>query len=136
MKTIFLIPAIVSLTFLLSCKNEELNLNLSKNESMSFRGTFETRDSEENLSGTVTLKIENGLYQSSTSLPGGFGAGKIEIHGNKINFIDTVFVPTPAIYGPSYTPSGEHYYKYDGESLKLWREKNVGSIEYRLGLTK
>ena len=28
--------------------------------------------------------------------------------------------------------SGEHYYEFDGENLKIWKEKNVGSIEYNL----
>jgi hypothetical protein len=136
MKKMAFVCALISSTFLPGCENEGMNVMLDKNESMSFSGTFRTIDSDENLRETVELTIVNGRYESFTSLPGGYGAGKVEINGNYINFIDTVFTVTLAIYGPSYTPSGEHYYQYDGKNLKLFRKKNVGSIEYRLRSTK
>jgi len=39
------------------------------------------------------------------------------------------------MYGPSYILSGEHHYEFDGRNLKIWKEKNVGSVEYNLRIT-
>jgi hypothetical protein len=120
---------------LLSCDNDDVNVKLNPESDLSFSGTFKTIDSE-NVSGTVTLRITNGYYSSSTNLPFGQGAGKIKIQKSTINFIDTLFFPIPAIYGPSYVLSGQHQYKFDGDNLKIWRTKNVGDIEYNLNLKK
>lgn len=120
---------------LLSCDNDDVNVQLNPESDLSFSGTFKTIDSE-NISGTITLQIAKGDYNSSTNLPFGQGAGKIEIQEATINFIDTLFFPTPAIYGPSYALSGQHQYKFDGDNLKIWRAKNVGDIEYNLNLRK
>lgn len=131
-KHLFILTLLISIVFN-SCKedNEELQLPLNLTDRLSFSGTFETINSE-NLSGTISLNISNGYYQCLTSLPYGHGAGKIEANNTTLNFIDTLFFPIPAIYGPSYVLSGEHYYEFDGENLKIWKEKNVGSIEYNL----
>lgn len=128
---IFLIMTI----FLISCDNDNVNVQLNPESDLSFSGTFKTINSE-NLSGTVTLQIANGYYKCSTNQPFGQGAGKIEIQESTINFIDTLFFPIPAIYGPSYVLSGQHQYKFDGDNLKIWRAKNVGEIEYNLNLKK
>ncbi len=133
MKNIALV-LLVGLT-LLSCDKDELKVNLNKEENLIFSGAFETIHSED-LTGTVILKISDGYYECSTSLPFGYGAGKLEANARTINFIDTLFVAIPAIYGPSYVLSGEHHYEFDGENLKIWRAKNVGSIEYNLKLVK
>lgn len=129
---LFLSILLISI-FFVSCKkeNEELLLPLNISDSLSFSGTFQTIDSE-NLSGTISLNITNGYYECLTSLPFGHGAGELEANETTINFIDTLFFPIPAIYGPTYVLSGEHYYEFDGKYLKIWREKNVGSIEYYL----
>jgi len=63
-------------------------------------------------------------------------AGKLEVNGSTINFVDTLFFPIPALYGPSYVLSGKHQYKFDGDNLEIWRAKNVGDIEYKLKLIK
>ena len=126
-KLIFLLTLFVATSFY-SCEKEKLQVDLNPNEDSSFSGTFETINSE-NLSGTVNLNISNGYYECVTNLPFGHGAGKLEINGTKINFIDTLFFTIPAMYGASYARSGEHNYRFDGENLKIWREKNVGSIE-------
>lgn len=118
-----------------SCNKNELQVTLNTNEDLSFSGTFKTINSE-NLTGTVILKISNGHYECLTNLPYGHGAGKLETNDTTLNFIDTLFSPVLAIYGPSYELSGKHYYKYDGENLKTWRKKNIGSIEYNLRKTK
>lgn len=117
------------------CDKDGVNVQLNPASDLSFSGTFKTINSE-NLSGTVTLQIEDGYYNCSTNLPFGQGAGKIEIQESTINFIDTLFLPIPAIYGPSYVLSGQHQYKFDGDNLKIWRTKNVGEIEYNLNLKK
>ena len=133
-KLIFLLTLFVATSFY-SCEKEKLQVDLNPNEDSSFSGTFETINSE-NLSGTVNLNISNGYYECVTNLPFGHGAGKLEINGTKINFIDTLFFTIPAMYGPSYALSGEHNYRFDGENLKIWREKNVGSIEYDLQIER
>jgi len=129
---LFILTLLISI-FFNSCKedNEELQLPLNLTDRLSFSGTFETINSD-NLSGTISLNISNGYYQCLTSLPYGHGAGKIEANNTKLNFIDTLFFPIPALYGPSYVLSGEHNYEFDGKKLKIWREKNVGSVEYDL----
>ena len=131
MKRHLFISSLLIATMLCSCEKNESPMNLNLNEDLSFNGTFKTINSE-NLSGTVFLHISNGYYQCFTSLPYGRGAGKLEVNTTTINFIDTLFFIVPAIYGPSYVLSGEHYYIIDGENLEIWREINVGSIEYDL----
>jgi len=135
MKRHLFFSSIVIAMILFSCDKNELQVSLNVNEDLSFSGTFKTINSE-NLSGTVILNISNGYYECLTNLPYGHGAGKLEATVTTINFIDTLFFAIPAIYGPSYVLSGEHYYEFDGENLKVWREKNVGSVEYDLKLTK
>jgi hypothetical protein len=120
---------------LLSCHHDDVNVKLNPESDLSFTGSFKTSDSE-NVSGTITLQIANGHYNCSTNLPFGQGAGKIEIQGSTINFIDTIFFIIPAIYGPSYVLSGPHQYKFDGDQLKIWRAKNGGDITYNLNLKK
>lgn len=118
------------------CTDDELNVQVDVNKDLSFSGTFRTIDSDEHLNEQVTLKISNAHYECTTSLPFGYGAGKLVVTGNRINFIDTVFMIVPHLYGPSYVLSGEHYYKFNGEDLAIWRDKNVGSIAYSLTLTQ
>lgn len=133
-KLIFLLTLFIAISFY-SCKKEKLQADLYLYEDSSYRGTFKTINSE-NISGTVILNISNGYYECLTNLPFGHGAGKLEIKETKINFIDTLFLPIPAIYGPSYVISGEHFYTFDGENLKMWREKNVGSVQYDLQIER
>ena len=117
------------------CDKNELKVNLNAKDDLAISGTFETINSE-NITGTISLDISDGHYECSTNLPFGHGAGKLEVNGTKINFIDTLFFAVPALYGPSYVLSGEHQYEFDGDNLKIWRAKNVGSAEYKLKLIK
>lgn len=126
---------LIATVILLSCNNDNVSVQLNPESDLSFTGTFKTIDSE-NISGTVALQIKNGVYNTSTNLPFGHGAGKIEIRGSIVSFIDTLFFPVPAIYGPSYVLSGKHQYRFDGDNLKICKEKNVGDIEYDLSLIK
>jgi hypothetical protein len=127
--------SLMTTIILLSCDNDDVNVQLNPELPLLLTGTFKTIDSE-NISGTVTLQIANGYYSCSTNLPFGQGAGKIEIQESTINFIDTLFFPIPAIYRPPYVLSRQHQYKFDGDNLKIWRAKNVGDIEYNLNLKK
>ena len=133
-KVLFFSTLFIAISFY-SCDKDKLHVDLNPNENSSFSGTFKTINSE-NLSGTVILNISNGYYECLTNLPFGHGAGKLEIQETKINFIDTLFFAIPAIYGPSYVLSGEHFYMFDGENLKISREKNVGSVEYDLQIER
>ena len=132
-------PIMIVITLFLACcsacdKNESA-ASLDVNKEYTFAGGFKTINSE-NLIGTVDLIISSGYYQCSTSLPYGRGAGEIVAFEKTINFIDTMFFIMPAIYGPSYVLSGEHFYTFDGDNLKIWKDKNVGSVQYDLILTK
>ena len=109
---------LIAIIFYSCNKKNELQVNLSTNEDLSFSGTFKTINSE-NLTGTVILKISNRHYECSTNLPYGHGAGKLETNDTTLNFKDTLFSPIPDMYGPSYVLSGKHFYKYDGKNLKI-----------------
>ena len=135
MKMSIQIAVFIFIISVISCEKNELKVTLNVNENLSFSGAFKTISSE-NISGTVNFNMSNMHYVCSTDLPYGYGAGKLETNETTINFIDTLFFAIPAIYGPSYVLSGEYYYIFDGENLKIWREKNVGSIEYDLKLIK
>ena len=133
MKKIITVITLVTICFY-SCNKDELDTNLNLDDDMSFTGTLETEQSEENISEDVNLKISKGYYQCTTSLPYGYGAGIIELKGKIINFIDTASIAIPSLYGQSYVLSGEHYYNFDGNNLEIWREKNVGRVRYKLEL--
>jgi hypothetical protein len=135
MKRLVYFIALTTAVILPSCDNDEINTRLNPNADLSFNGTFRTINSDD-VSGAVTLQISGGYYDCATNLPFGHGAGKLEVNKSTINFVDTLFFPIPAIYGPSYVLSGEHQYKFDGNKLEIWRAKNVGEIEYKLTLIR
>jgi hypothetical protein len=95
----------ISLYSSLSCEKKENNLSLDPHSEMSFSGTFKTVNSD-NISGIVTLSISNGHYECKTNLPFGSGAGILEVNGKIVNFIDTLFLHVPSVYGPAYVLSG------------------------------
>jgi hypothetical protein len=117
------------------CERTNSNLPLTFSDTTSFIGTFKTID-DSNIQGTISLSLFNKNYVCATNLPFGHGAGELQIDNTTIDFIDTLFFPIPAIYGPSYVLSGKHDYSFDGENLKIWRNKNVGKIEYYLKIIK
>jgi len=116
---------------LCACHEGEPNFPLETKTLLKFSGTFETLNSDEVI-GEVTLQIENGAYECWTSLPFGRGAGNLEVDDYEINFVDTLFFPIPHLYGPSYTLSGLHQYRFDGCKLNIWKSKNVGEIQYEM----
>ncbi|SFU03744.1 hypothetical protein SAMN04489724_3513 [Algoriphagus locisalis] len=125
--------SVIALILFCSCTNDEINVPFNINSESEYSGTFETLDSD-NIRGDVTLFINNGIYECSTNLPYGRSAGRLLIDDNSINFIDTLFFPVPALYGPSYPLSGDHQYNYDGKKLTIWKNKNVGEVKYELVL--
>ena len=135
MRVLKYLSSLAAIIILFSCDNNDVTIQLNSARKSSFSGTFKTINSE-NITGTITLQISGEHYHSATNLPFGHGAGKLEIKESTITFIDTLFFPIPAIYGPSYVLSGQHQYKFDGENLDIWRAKNVGEIEYKLKLIK
>jgi hypothetical protein len=132
--SIFFIVLLSSVAFV-CCNKDEVYLELNTSGDLTFNGNFKTINSEE-LEGSVFLNLNNGSYECSTDLPFGNGAGKVVANGRTIEFIDTLFVAIPAIYGPSYVLSGKHYYKFDGKNLSIWKDKNVGKIKYDLVLVE
>ena len=121
----------ISIMFL-SCEKSESDIEIDPSLSFEFNGNFITTN--EFQSGTVFLKIESGIYYCTTDLPYGKGAGRLVLHNNEIEFIDTLFFPIPAIYGPSWVLSGKHTYTFNGSVFKLYRKLNVGSIYYDLSI--
>jgi len=128
----YLAPLIITI-ILFGCNNDDVNVQFIPESDLSFSGTFKTINSE-NLTGTVTLQMADGYFKCSTNLPFGQSAGKIEVQEHTVNFIDTLFFPIPAIYGPSYVLSGKYQYKFDGGKLKVWKSNTQGEIEYNLDL--
>jgi hypothetical protein len=126
--------ALTAPLILFSCDDDK-EMQLNPNTDLSFSGTFRTFN-EASVSGTATLQISNGYYTATTSLPFGVGAGKLEENVLRLNFVDTLFFPIPALYGPSFVLSGEHGYSFDGDNLKIRRALNVGYVEYNLERVK
>jgi hypothetical protein len=117
-----------------SCKKTDSSISIDSQNDANFIGTFKEIASE-TIYGTVSLYISDGYYYCFTNLPYGYGAGRLEVDETTIDFIDTLFFPIPAMYGPSYVLSGKYYYVFDGKDLKIWEIKNVYEIEYNLELT-
>lgn len=130
----FIWPYCILILFVLNaCEKDETSEILNIDESKDFSGTFITFDSE-NINGSVYLSVSDSGYYCHTNLPFGYGSGKLKIDETTIDFIDTLFFPIPALYGPSYVLSGKHNYRFNDRYLKIWKKKNVGSIAYYLEL--
>jgi hypothetical protein len=129
------ISSLLILAVLYSCEKTESRLNLDIEDNLSFSGSFQLSNYDD-ITGTISLHIANGYYNCSTNLPFGVGAGKLETTKTTIDFIDTLFVVIPAMYGSTYVPHGKHNYKFNGVDLTIWKELSVGNIEYDLKLTK
>lgn len=117
------------------CEKNHSNLPLTYSDTAAFAGTFRSID-DTIQKGSISLLLFHNNYYCSTGLPYGYGAGKLQIEIATIDFIDTLFFAIPAIYGPSYVLSGKHYYSFDGENLRIWKDKNIGQIIYELKLVK
>jgi len=116
-----------------NCKKTDSSISIDPQNETNFIGTFKEIESE-TIYGTVSLFVSDGYYYCLTNLPYGYGAGKLEADETTIDFIDTLFFPIPAMYGPSYVLSGKYYYSFDGKDLKIWEIDIVDKIEYNLEL--
>ena len=83
---------------------------------------------------SVFLTISNGYYRCDTQLPYNYGAGRLEVTGTTLHFVDTLFVVVPALYVTGFALSGEYSFQIDGQELLL--EKIHGSVELRYQLIK
>ncbi len=126
----FFIYIACTVTFF-SCITEEPYPELDYNSHLNFIGTFGIINSEDPI-GTVSLTISGGTFECNTNLPFGQGAGTILINKQTIDFLDTLYNPTPALYGPSCVLNGKYDYIFDGKKLSIWKENNIDDIEYEL----
>jgi hypothetical protein len=117
------------------CEKNTSNFPLTYSDTASFIGTFRSID-DTIQKGTVSVLLFKDSYECDTGLPYGHGAGKLKITVATIDFADTLFFVIPAIYGPSYVLSGKHYYSFDGENLRIWKDRSISKIEYDLKLVK
>jgi len=122
---------VLMLLVISGCEKAETTSMLVSKKEADFSGGFKSIGSDI-LSGTVTLTIFNSHYECFTNLPYGHGAGRLEMDKTTMNFIDTLFFPIPAMYGPTFVLSGEYNYRYDGKALCIWKELTVGEIMYEL----
>ena len=134
MKRPLLCYTLLLVIILTACKKDELHAPLPVTDNLSFSGTFKSIHSE-TIAGSVSLNISKGHYDCWTNFPYGHGAGKVETSNSTINFIDTLFIPVPAIYGPSYILSGKYHYEFDGKNLKLKTANRMSTIAYHLTLS-
>jgi hypothetical protein len=118
---------VISVLFI-SCENSDSDVEIDPNLTYEFNGNFITT----NQSGAIFLRIESERYYCTTDLPYGRGAGRLAINNNEIEFIDTLFFPIPALYGPSWVLSGKHKYTFNGSVFKLSRKIDDGIIYYDL----
>jgi|GEM_PF-2784013 len=128
----------ICLLMLSGCEKEKLTKDLNVNENWSFSGTFETWGLEDNTSGTITLTIAKGHYECSTNLPYSRREGTLETSGLTLTFINELFFPVPALYGPGYALDGECQYEFDGEHLKIQRKLHTdyeSGVDYVLTLS-
>ena len=129
MKNIFILM-IVILFSMSSCEKNSNFQHLDVENSL-YEGVFKFLNSG-NTGGTINLKISNSHYDCSTNFPFGHGAGKVVVNEDNINFIDTLFFPIPALYGPSHVLSGEYQIKKQNDLLIIWRKYGDTTIQYEL----
>ena len=116
-----------------SCEKEHGRLILTQNDTLSFSGTFKRLDSHSDL-GTISLRTAENFYDCHTSLPYGYGAGTLLVNESTIDFVDTVILLMPAIYGPVYVLNGKYNYHFDGKILSIRTTGGSGTLVYELRL--
>lgn len=125
----YFLVLLVLLVLLSSCNKSEPELLINPYAELSFNGTISVITSD-SIIGNVYLTIKEGFYGCSTDLPYGNGAGILEVLETTINFIDTLFFPVPALYGPSFVLSGKYNYSYNGDNLLIHKE--TAEVQYDL----
>ena len=124
----------VLIVAIVGCQKDDINKRFV--DSGSYTGTFSGADFIGILQDSVYLNISDGYYYCSTNLPYNYGAGILEISETKLNFIDTLFFPVPALYITGFALSGEYKYHYDGVNLILEELTNIGKLTYTMKKVK
>lgn len=135
MKACSLFLALLCSAILLGCEDEHLTLNANKLQT--FDGAFKTLSSDKfprsvEESGTSTLEISNGRFISTTfSESRGYGhaAGRLEITGDKIHFMDTVFKAWLMHVLPPKYLNGKYDYAFDGDKLQIGTKYQSGWVD-------
>ncbi len=109
-----------------------MGIMINPEDSLIFNGIFATSA----YYGAVTLLINKGTYEFSTTLPNGRGAGKLSATDEILNFTDTLSLPILHAYGYAFVPRGNYYYKFDGNKLEIQKYMYGGKIMYQLFLEK
>jgi hypothetical protein len=105
-------------------------MSINPNDSLLFNGIYSTSA----YTGYITLLIDSGLYECTTVMFNGRSAGKLKVNERTLEFMDTLFYPIPAVYGPTFALSGPYEYVYDGNKLELQRNLNGSRIRYEFFL--
>jgi hypothetical protein len=81
---------------------------------------------------SVFLTISNGYYRCDTQLPFNYGAGRLEVTGTTLNFVDTLFFVVPALYVTGFALSGEYTYHFNDGVLQLEKVESSSKLTYQL----
>jgi hypothetical protein len=81
---------------------------------------------------SVFLTISNGYYRCDTRLPYNYGAGRVEVTGTTLNFVDTLFIVIPAMYITGFALSGEYSYHFKDGVLQLEKVGSSSKLSYQL----
>lgn len=124
------VALVLSTLLILSCSFQDLNFSnpsFDPNSVATMRGyfTLSGMNNESNpQNGEVFLEISHGGYFTTTDVhPFSRGRGILSVNNNIITFTDTLLLIVPAIYSPSWVPSGSYLYEYDGEKLILEQDR-------------
>jgi hypothetical protein len=117
---------LIILAVCVQCEKEITGIRIDTNDSLSFNGFFITAA----YAGSVVLFINKGAYEFNTDLPNGRGAGIVAADLSTINFMDTLSLPIPSIYGAQFVLHGKYFYTFDGNRLELLSYRYGGKIMY------
>jgi hypothetical protein len=127
----YLLVYIISILIIATgCTKEHKGLIINPEDSLRFNGLFATSA----YYGAVTLLIDNGTYEFNTTLPNGHGAGRLIAKDDILEFKDTLSLPILHVYGYSFVPRGNYYYRFDGNRLEVQKYMPGGKIMYELYL--
>lgn len=96
-----------------------------------YAGTFFSSDYHME-QDSVFLTIDKGYYHCTTQLPYNYGAGRLEVSGTTLNFVDTLFFVVPALYVTGFALSGEYTYHFNDGILQLEKVESSSKLTYQL----
>jgi len=119
----------VVLLSLAACETDDVSGNVPNDGQ--YAGTFYAPNY--NLEqDSVFLTISNGYYRCDTQLPYNYGAGRLEVTGTTLNFVDTLFFAVPALYVTGFALSGEYTYHFNDGLLQLEKIESSSKLTYQL----